>query len=44
MTWLTLGKRHSNAISELVKSRSERVVAIVGGALFDSSLRSALEL
>jgi hypothetical protein len=43
MTWLALNEAQNKAITELINTGSERIIAVVGGALFDSSLRSALE-
>lgn len=43
MTWLALGPQHGKAIEELVHSDSQRIVAVVGGALLDNNLRAAIE-
>ena len=44
MVWATLGAKQNAAINELNHGlQSDRIVAIVGGALLDDSLRQALE-
>jgi hypothetical protein len=45
MVWATLGAEQNAAINELIHGQqSDRIVAILGGALLDDSLRQALEL
>ena len=45
MVWAVLNKDHDEALKELIKGQSsDRVVAIIGGAMLDSNLRRALEL
>jgi predicted NBD/HSP70 family sugar kinase len=44
MVWAVLNKAQNAALQELVREQqSDRVVAIVGGAMLDDSLRQALE-
>lgn len=43
MTWLALGDPQVKAIEELVRSDSERIIAVVGGALLDNNLGRAIE-
>jgi hypothetical protein len=45
MVWAILNPDQSEAMFELINSRhSDRIVAVVGGALLDDSIRRALEL
>ena len=43
MTWAIFSDAHLRAIGEIIQSSSERVAAIVGGALLDDTLRRTLE-
>jgi len=43
MVWALLGKAQGHAIQEIEDSQSERIVAIVGGAMLDDTLRRTLE-
>jgi hypothetical protein len=43
MTWLAYRDPYLKAIRELTKSKSERILAVVAGALLDSALRVTLE-
>ena len=42
MTWAIFSDEHVRAIGEIIQTRSERIVAIVGGALLDDTLRRTL--
>lgn len=42
MTWAIFSDEHIRAIGEIVQSGSERVTAIVGGAILDDTLRRTL--
>lgn len=42
MTWAIFSDEHIRAIAEIIQSGSERVTAIVGGALLDDTLRRTL--
>ncbi len=45
MAWALLNNAQNSALTELTEgSNSDRIVAIVGGAILDDSLRQALEL
>jgi hypothetical protein len=45
MVWMALNAEQNEAINELVQTQqSDRIVAILGGALLDDSIRQALEL
>jgi hypothetical protein len=43
MVWALLNDDQNAAVAELVETKSERVVAILGGALLEQSLQIALE-
>lgn len=42
MTWAYFGDEHLRAIGELITTPSHRIIAIVGGALLDDTLRRTL--
>jgi hypothetical protein len=42
--WFQLNQQQKDAVLELERSNSERIVAVVGGALLDQSLQVAVEL
>jgi len=43
MVWAVLNKGQDNAIKEIVAAQSDRVAAILGGAMLDDSRQNALE-
>jgi hypothetical protein len=43
MVWALLDADQANAVQEIIKSGSERIMAVVGGAILDESLRRTLE-
>lgn len=43
MVWAVLGEDHSKAIEEIIASDSDRIIAVVGGAMLDHALRWTLE-
>ncbi len=43
MVWAILGEDQTNAIQEITASDSDRIVAVVGGAILDHTLRKTLE-
>ncbi len=43
MVWAILGEPQSEAIKEILESRSDRIIAIVGGAILDETLKRTLE-
>ena len=43
MAWAILGEDQTKAIKEIVASDSDRIIAVVGGALLDHTLRPTLE-
>jgi hypothetical protein len=44
MVWFQLNQQQKDAVLELERSGSQRIVAVVGGALLDQSLEVALIL
>jgi hypothetical protein len=44
MVWAALNQQHYQAIAEIAKTKSDRIIAVVGGAIIDDSLRRHLEL
>lgn len=43
MVWAILGEEYHKAIDEIVASDSDRIIAVVGGAMLDDTLRRTLE-
>ncbi len=43
MVWAILGEDQTKAIKEIVASDSDRIIAVVGGAMLDQTLRQTLE-
>ena len=43
MVWAILGEDYKKAIEEIVASGSDRIMAVVGGAMLDDTLRRTLE-
>jgi hypothetical protein len=43
MVWAILNEDQNTALREIVKFQSDRIAAILGGAMLDDSLRQTLE-
>ena len=43
MVWAILGEEYNKAINEIIASDSDRIIAVVGGAMLDDTLRRTLE-
>jgi hypothetical protein len=44
MVWALLNAEHRTAMKEITDSQSDRITAILGGVMFDDSLRVSLEM
>ena len=42
MVWAILGEEYNKAIDEIIASDSDRIIAVVGGAMLDDTLRRTL--